>query len=182
MGKGRQGKKRGGKGGKGGGANKKQRTEGDRNDDRVDEYDRTNATLEEYYKTVWPEAEYDEILACLRTSLPTTFRVGAKHAQVRDQLENHWLPILEKISLDGGETTLEKPFPLAWYPDRLAWHMDISKRQVKKDPLLHDFHEFLKRETDLGHISRQEAVSMIPLSSSMSKGTTRSWTCVLPLA
>jgi len=30
---------------------------------------------------VWPEAEFDEIVAILKTVLPTTFRIGPRHAQ-----------------------------------------------------------------------------------------------------
>jgi len=64
---------------------------------------------------------------------------------------------------DGTAVVSEKPAPLSWYPDRMAWHMEISRREMKKNPLLSDFHKWITRETEAGHISRQEAVSMIPV-------------------
>ena len=45
----------------------------------------------------------------------------------------------------------------------MAWHMEISRREMKKNPKLGDFHKWITRETEAGHISRQEAVSMIPV-------------------
>lgn len=61
----------------------------------------------------------------------------------------------------NGET-LEPPKPLAWYPQRLAWHFAFSRVQLRKLPVLADLHELIKREDAAGSITRQEAVSMIP--------------------
>ena len=41
--------------------------------------------------------------------------------------------------------------------------MNVSKPVIRKHPELNDFHRFLMFETDVGNISRQEAVSMIPV-------------------
>ena len=51
---------------------------------------------------------------------------------------------------------------MAWYPNRLAWHMNFSRAQLRKLPALEELHEFMKRENDAGAITRQEAVSMVP--------------------
>uniref|UniRef100_A0A8C5EQJ4 tRNA (cytosine(34)-C(5))-methyltransferase n=1 Tax=Gouania willdenowi TaxID=441366 RepID=A0A8C5EQJ4_GOUWI len=48
------------------------------------------------------------------------------------------------------------------YPDEQAWHTNISRKIIRKSPLLEKFHQFLVSETESGNISRQEAVSMIP--------------------
>uniref|UniRef100_A0A8C7TMD1 tRNA (cytosine(34)-C(5))-methyltransferase n=1 Tax=Oncorhynchus mykiss TaxID=8022 RepID=A0A8C7TMD1_ONCMY len=48
------------------------------------------------------------------------------------------------------------------YPDELAWHTNMSRKILRKSPLLEKFHQFLVSETESGNISRQEAVSMIP--------------------
>uniref|UniRef100_A0A667XY50 tRNA (cytosine(34)-C(5))-methyltransferase n=1 Tax=Myripristis murdjan TaxID=586833 RepID=A0A667XY50_9TELE len=48
------------------------------------------------------------------------------------------------------------------YPDELAWHTNMSRKIIRKSPLLEKFHQFLVSETESGNISRQEAVSMIP--------------------
>jgi len=63
---------------------------------------------------------------------------------------------------DDDETTVEPPHALPWYPEGLAWRYNFSKRALKKAKVLKDFHNFLKRETSMGNISRQEEVSMIP--------------------
>lgn len=51
---------------------------------------------------------------------------------------------------------------MPWYPNKLAWHMNFSRAQLRKMPVLTALHEFIKRENDAGSISRQEAVSMVP--------------------
>uniref|UniRef100_A0A8C5AFN0 tRNA (cytosine(34)-C(5))-methyltransferase n=1 Tax=Gadus morhua TaxID=8049 RepID=A0A8C5AFN0_GADMO len=48
------------------------------------------------------------------------------------------------------------------YPDELAWQTNMSRKIIRKSPLLEKFHQFLVSETESGNISRQEAVSMIP--------------------
>lgn len=57
---------------------------------------------------------------------------------------------------------LDPPKPLAWYPDKLAWHFAFSRAQLRKLSILKDVHELVIRENDAGAITRQEAVSMIP--------------------
>lgn len=51
---------------------------------------------------------------------------------------------------------------MPWYPRQLAWQMGFSRMQLRKVPILAEMHEFIKRETAAGSISRQEAVSMVP--------------------
>jgi hypothetical protein len=51
---------------------------------------------------------------------------------------------------------------MPWYRNRLAWHMNFSRSQLRKLPELEKLHEFMKKENDAGAITRQEAVSMIP--------------------
>lgn len=51
---------------------------------------------------------------------------------------------------------------MPWYPNKLAWHMNFSRPQLRKMPVLTALHEFIKRENTAGSISRQEAVSMVP--------------------
>eukprot|EP00941_MAST-03F_sp_MAST-3F-sp1_P005555 g5555.t1 len=53
-------------------------------------------------------------------------------------------------------------FPLPWYPDQGAWQLSCPKRVLRKSPLLRVFQDWLLRENEIGNVSRQEAVSMIP--------------------
>mmetsp|Transcript_14142 Transcript_14142/g.25918 ORF Transcript_14142/g.25918 Transcript_14142/m.25918 type:complete len:199 (+) Transcript_14142:123-719(+) len=43
-----------------------------------------------------------------------------------------------------------------------AYQLDVDRNTIRKTPALKDFHEFLKVQTDVGHITRQETVSMVP--------------------
>lgn len=54
------------------------------------------------------------------------------------------------------------PRPMPWYPESLAWHMNFSRAQLRKLPMLAKLHEFIKKENEAGTITRQEAVSMVP--------------------
>lgn len=56
----------------------------------------------------------------------------------------------------------EPPRPMPWYPNSLAWHMNFSRAQLRKQPTLTALHEFIKKENEAGGITRQEAVSMVP--------------------
>ena len=64
-----------------------------------------------------------------------------------------------EVSDECGEYALS---PLPWYPGNLAWHLNLSRKQLRKNPALESFHEFLKHESEVGNITRQEAVSMVP--------------------
>ena len=65
-------------------------------------------------------------------------------------------------------TVIHPPRALTWYPPQLgkAWQLDCGRsvfvKGAKVFPEIKILHEFLKFHTDCGHISRQEAVSMIP--------------------
>ena len=109
---------------------------------------------------VWDES--------LRKPLPVTWRFsGFDEAArlLRARMERELLPTLE-----------HQPQALPWYPDRLAWQLDVSRAQLRgkdwmgadapgsagRTDAVKSFHSWLLRETDLGHVHRQEAVSMVP--------------------
>jgi 16S rRNA C967 or C1407 C5-methylase (RsmB/RsmF family) len=81
--------------------------------------------------------------------------------QIRHQLISHYLPEFSPSLVFEGEI-IHPPKPLSWYPDEFGWHISCSKKALRKCPELESFHQFLITETELGHIYRQEAVSMIP--------------------
>ncbi|KAJ9107995.1 hypothetical protein QFC20_003681 [Naganishia adeliensis] len=68
------------------------------------------------------------------------------------------------ITVDSstGLIKLAPPRQLEWYPGHLAWQLDVPKRVVRKSEAFKVFQRFLVGETEIGNISRQEAVSMIP--------------------
>lgn len=57
---------------------------------------------------------------------------------------------------------IKPPFPISWYPNDCAWQINCPKRKLRKIPELAVFHKWLIGESEIGTITRQEAVSMIP--------------------
>ncbi|GLU13090.1 hypothetical protein SLE2022_297370 [Rubroshorea leprosula] len=124
-----------------------------------------NPAFDEYYKEqgiVSPE-EWDTFVEMLRKPLPAAFRInssGQFFEDIRSILENDFMKSLQSEAIEGGELVAMKPLP--WYPDNLAWHSNFSRMQIRKNQTLERFHEFLKLENEIGNITRQEAVSMVP--------------------
>ena len=99
----------------------------------------------------------------LRTPLPTTFRLTAGKEttpQLLKALQDIYIPFLSNVTFDGEK--VDPPKNLPWYPDGLGWHLNTKKNVIRKSPEFKRFHQFLVHETDVGSISRQEAVSMLP--------------------
>lgn len=76
-----------------------------------------NASFEKYYREqgILP-LEFDEFMACLKTSLPVTFRFTGNRSyasDLRDFMTTSLFPNLEGIVLDG--TPLKKPTSVNWY-------------------------------------------------------------------
>lgn len=97
--------------------------------------------------------------------------LAAATAMASDQLQSE--PSADREGEDtstytadyGNSSTtvpLEPPCPIAFYPDRLAWQYSIPRRLLRRSKELESLQRFLINETEVGNISRQEAVSMIP--------------------
>ncbi|KAF7839926.1 tRNA (cytosine(34)-C(5))-methyltransferase-like [Senna tora] len=124
-----------------------------------------NSAFDEYYKEqgIVTSEEWDAFVGVLRTPLPASFRINACSqfsADLRSQLENDFVQTLQAEVVEGDDAEAIKPLP--WYPDNLAWHSNFSRMQLRKNQTLERFHEFLKLENEIGNITRQEAVSMVP--------------------
>ncbi|CAE6527541.1 unnamed protein product [Rhizoctonia solani] len=124
-----------------------------------------NEAFEKYYKAVGivSEAEWDEFWASLKVILPTTFRVTGSRATAQELnsiIKEQHVPSLKGVEFEGQ--VVQPPRQLPWYPDGLGWQLDVSKSALRKTPEFKRFHNFLVYETEVGNISRQEAVSMIP--------------------
>ncbi|KAK3211261.1 hypothetical protein Dsin_015967 [Dipteronia sinensis] len=124
-----------------------------------------NPSFDEYYKEqgIVAAEEWDSFIEVLRRPLPAAFRINSSSqfcADIRSQLENDFMKSLQAEVIEGGEVEAIRPLP--WYPDNLAWHSNFSRMQLRKNQMLERFHEFLKLENEIGNITRQEAVSMVP--------------------
>ncbi|KAK2077853.1 hypothetical protein QBZ16_003721 [Prototheca wickerhamii] len=123
--------------------------------------------FDEYYKgqKICPEEEWDAMVDTFRRPLPTTFRIngtGQFAHDLRDRLQSDFMSRFSDAPLEIDGEQVQPPASLAWYPDGLAWSFCFSRTQLRKVAALEALHEFMKRETAVGAISRQEAVSMVP--------------------
>jgi len=110
-----------------------------------------------------PEEERDAFWKAMKTDLPNSFRfTGSKsHAlAVQETLRTRYIPEITSIKFEGQYA--EAPQPVEWYPDRLAWFMTTPKNVIRRFAPFASFQKFLVAETDVGNITRQEVVSMIP--------------------
>ncbi|KAI4317290.1 hypothetical protein L6164_025171 [Bauhinia variegata] len=124
-----------------------------------------NEAFDQFYKEqqIVTSEEWDAFVQVLRTPLPATFRINSSSqfsADIRWQLETDFMKSLKAEVAEGGESEAIRPLP--WYPENLAWHSNFSRMQLRKNQTLERFHEFLKLENEIGNITRQEAVSMVP--------------------
>ena len=137
-----------------------------------------SAAFESYYKEsgVVPADEWDAFIARLREPLGVSFRITGHHddpgaASLRAYMEKTHMSKLKDLVLD--EQPVPPPYPIEWFPGRMAWRFDVSRSTLRgKGALKNDespaakhlaaFHNFLMVETEIGAISRQEEVSMVP--------------------
>ncbi|AOA64985.1 GQ67_04805T0 [Komagataella phaffii] len=128
--------------------------------------EKENPRWESYYKELGllSEEEFEVFKKSCQQTLPLTFRITGtrKHAsEIRDIFEQKHLPNLTNLNIEGYED-YSPPKSLPWYPNHLGWQIDLPKGVIKKNPDYAKTQRFLVIETDVGNISRQEAVSMIP--------------------
>uniref|UniRef100_A0A8R1DSW3 tRNA (cytosine(34)-C(5))-methyltransferase n=1 Tax=Caenorhabditis japonica TaxID=281687 RepID=A0A8R1DSW3_CAEJA len=114
-----------------------------------------------YYKeqNVFPLEQFDEFRAALQRDLPVSFRFQGCHKdreQLIHEMENRFFG---KI-MEAGDAAVCVPKSLPWYKE--AYQTPMSRTAVRSHPILAQLHNFLVTEAELGNLSRQEAVSMIP--------------------
>ncbi|KAK4700923.1 multisite-specific tRNA:(cytosine-C5)-methyltransferase, partial [Phenoliferia sp. Uapishka_3] len=125
----------------------------------------TNENFLNYYtaQEIVPAEEWDQFIQALKDPLPTTFRITScrEIAQpLNEMIKRVFVPFLTGIEHEG--VPLSPPMQIPWYPDALAWQLNIQKSAIRKNEAFKRFQSFLVLETDAGNLSRQEAVSMIP--------------------
>lgn len=125
-----------------------------------------NAKWEQYYHDILdviPDDEWESFKKICQTPLPLTFRITGSRAHAQEVLnlfrERH-LPNLTNVIYEGE--VLRTPLELHWYPNKLAWQLDVPKTVIRKNEQFAKTQRFLVIENAVGNISRQEAVSMIP--------------------
>lgn len=114
---------------------------------------------------ICPAEEWDEFMGSLKRYLPMTFRINGSGRFAQDlqrKLESDFLSKFSTGPLCIDGEVVNPPMALPWYPNKLAWQFDFSRYHLRRVDHLKQLHEFIKRETETGAITRQEAVSMIP--------------------
>uniref|UniRef100_A0A1B6DIS1 tRNA (cytosine(34)-C(5))-methyltransferase n=2 Tax=Clastoptera arizonana TaxID=38151 RepID=A0A1B6DIS1_9HEMI len=144
----------------------KENSDGDRKSYK--EIIRENPDFDKFYKAqnIVPDSEWDTFLSYLKKDLPTAFRISAcSKSEAKALLEiiegQFFKDLINVDSTENGEER-KKPFCLPWYPNRLGWQLQISRKDIRRSETYFRLHNFLISETATGTVSRQEAVSMIP--------------------
>ncbi|KAF9226412.1 S-adenosyl-L-methionine-dependent methyltransferase [Gyrodon lividus] len=124
-----------------------------------------NERFTAYYRAqnIISDDEWESFMESLRRPLPTTFRItGSREIAhtLGNTIKETYVPLLDNIIFE--DEVIPPPAQIPWYPEGLAWQFNVSKKVLRKSPEFKKFHSFLVHETDVGNISRQEAVSMLP--------------------
>lgn len=139
---------------------------------------RENEDFENYYKTqkIVPEEEWNAFMTMMRENLPVAFRITGSKSEAKALLEiikGDFFEEILNLKLDEHEGEEEeedeaekvekmKPHCLPFYPESLAWQLQLTRKDIRRSETYFRLHNFLIAETSSGSISRQEVVSMIP--------------------
>ncbi|XP_011305094.1 tRNA (cytosine(34)-C(5))-methyltransferase [Fopius arisanus] len=135
-----------------------------------DDIVRDNKDFETFYKLqkIVPEDEWSEFLTKMKENLPVAFRITAGSRAETKALSNiiqgdFFTEILNTKSEGTPEEEPKvKPHCLPFYPEGLAWQLQLTRKDIRRSEAYFRLHNFLIAETSSGSISRQEVVSMIP--------------------
>lgn len=133
----------------------------------------------EYYKVQLPflVAEWEAFSTCLRMPLPATFRTSHRSSQVKqdyiiDEIERLNKAISQRfVEVDGhivqGPILNEVPSLSCSHQrsegaGQKTWRAQVDNRFLSQCPATTDLHQFVVRASELGHLVRQEEVSMLP--------------------
>nr|CDS26273.1 tRNA (cytosine(34) C(5)) methyltransferase [Hymenolepis microstoma] len=129
-------------------------------------FDLSNPTFASYYKNQLQlnDAEFEEFISVMKTTLPVTFRITGFRQQNKDLLsllqENYLHSLFQRTLNDSGDEI--SVVPLKWYPGETAYQINSTRLAIRKTPELKELQKFLVTESEAGNLSRQEAVSMLP--------------------
>ena len=122
-----------------------------------------NEKFEQYYQAqgIVPDSEWQLMLSSFQTPLPLTFRVNMS-GKFRESTKRKLIDTLFPEVIKHNIARMKPPKCLKWYPDSLAWQIDVPKDALKGNVKLQNLRNFIVRANEVGAVTRQEAVSMIP--------------------
>merc|ERR1719391_1145368 len=126
---------------------------------------RENKSFEKYYEAqnICPPGEFQSMIEALQSDLPASFRLTGCRSQARALLriiEGDFFKELQEFQEQGGKVVIPKC--LEWYPEKMAYQLNVTRKDLRREEIYFRLHNFLVSETETGNISRQETVSMIP--------------------
>jgi len=126
---------------------------------------RESPSFEAYYRSLnmCSKEEADKMMAVMKSDLPASFRITGTRSQAAALLriiESKYFSELTRAKESGGDVVV--PTLLPWYPDRLAYQLNVTRKDIRRQEIYFRLHNFLVAETECGAISRQETVSMLP--------------------
>jgi len=126
---------------------------------------RVNPMFEKFYRAqkFCSDEEFDKMMEVLKTDLPASFRITGTRSHAAALLkiiEGRYFKELTEFLAKGGDVVVPKVLP--WYPDSLAYQLNVTRKDIRREEIYFKLHNFLVAETNSGSISRQETVSMIP--------------------
>ncbi|XP_062139291.1 tRNA (cytosine(34)-C(5))-methyltransferase [Drosophila sulfurigaster albostrigata] len=143
----------------------------DRRSEPYKEIERDNACFIKYYqlqRICANEEEWRQFLEKIRDNLPVTFRVTGFKDEAKALLKIIETQMFAEYvrgaaELNGlPEEQVQRPLCLPWYPNGMAYQLNLTRKDIRRSESMHRLHNFLIVETAAGNISRQEGVSMIP--------------------
>lgn len=113
-----------------------------------------------------PADEVSRFMDILFTELPGTFRVCGSREDVMSVMNAQVLSLAQELNDSASALELGSPYltQLEWYPGGMGWQIIGGRSTLKKRETAEfsKLRTFVIEQTSLGHLSRQEAVSMIP--------------------
>ncbi|GJQ08977.1 hypothetical protein GpartN1_g768.t1 [Galdieria partita] len=118
-----------------------------------------------YYKgqELVDEEEWGSFWNILFVPLPACFWIAQSHpssAQMNAICKQ--LKVYFSSTYEDDSFRMTSPYSLKWFPNELAWCLNISRQVLKRDEKLSKLHDFIVEQNSSGVINRQEAVSMLP--------------------
>jgi 16S rRNA C967 or C1407 C5-methylase (RsmB/RsmF family) len=122
-----------------------------------------------YFQAQCPELanvdEWNLFQACLVDPLPVSFRVGhdcptSVELSIKHRMDNEFKLLRGRYVEIGGKVLKEIVKKVPWADS--TWQTSVDTISLAKNEALEPISKFLIREVSLGHIVRQEVVSMIP--------------------
>ncbi|XP_063975582.1 tRNA (cytosine(34)-C(5))-methyltransferase [Diachasmimorpha longicaudata] len=131
---------------------------------------RDNKDFETFYKAqkIVPDDQWLEFLSKMKENLPVAFRITAgSRAETKALskiIQGDFFSEILNTKLEGtpDDEPKVKPHCLPFYPEGLAWQLQLTRKDIRRSEAYFRLHNFLIAETSSGSISRQEVVSMIP--------------------